>query len=189
MELDGAVIRALVLAAERCGGAVNLGRRSGIDPSCISRYLRGKVRSVSDDNWNKLRKILETVSCDRFYETAHPVVEWKELLKDPGQLLRNGGVEQLILRAQGLEMAPQICDRDLILVRQKESLTDVPENKIVVAVFKPFCAESQRAVCKRLRRINGDCWFFSDEPQGFFFPAENKEILWIGVVLRKICEL
>lgn len=189
MKLDGTVIRALLSAAERCGGAVNLGRRAGIDPSCISRYLRGKVGSVSDGNWEKLRVFLQTVSSDVCREKTLPVIEWRELLKDPGQLMRNGGVEDLVLRAQDLQMAPQICDRDLIVVHQQENLKAVPENKIIVAVFKPVRESSGRAVCKRLRRINGDCWLFSDEPQGVFFPAGNEEILWVGVVLRKICEL
>ena len=189
MKLDGAVIRALLTAAERCGGAVNLGRRAGIDPSCISRYLRGKVGSVSDENWKMLRNFLQTISSDMGHEPALPVIEWRELLKDPGQLMRNGGVEQLVLRAQDLQMAPQICDRDLIVVHQEENLKAVPENKIVVAVFKPERECSGRAVCKRLRRINGDCWFFSDEPQGLFFSVGSEEILWVGVVLRKICEL
>ena len=189
MKLDGSVICALLHAAERCGGTVNLGRKSGVDPSCISRYLRGKVASVSDENWRKLKGFLHTVNSDFCHGSPHPVIEWCELQNDPGVLGRNGGADELILRAQGLQMAPQICDRDLIVVRHLENLKAVPENKIVVAVFKSFREHPGKAVCKRLRRLNGGYWFFSDEPHGRYFSAEHEEILWVGVVLRKICEL
>ena len=189
MKLDGSVICALLHAAERCGGAVNLGRRSGVDPSCISRYLRGKVASVSDENWRKLQQFLQTAGNEPFQGTAHPVIEWCELQNDPGLLRRNGVADELVFRAQGLQMAPQICDRDLIVVRHLENLKAVPENKIVVAVFKSFRETPGKAVCKRFRRINGSNWFFSDEPHGRYFSAEYEEIFWVGVVLRKICEL
>lgn len=190
MKLDGAMIRALRCAAERCGGAVNLSRRSGIDPGCISRYLRGRVRSVSDENWSKLKKFLQTVNSHLFQEDLLPVIEWKELLKDPELVRRDGGVEELVLRARGLQMAPGICDRDLIFVRRLPDLQTAPENRIVVAVFDPQRGKQQRkAVCRRLRKINDGYWFFSDEPQGLFFSAECEEIIWIGVVLRKISEL
>ena len=189
MKLDGAVIRALLSAAERCGGAVNLARLSGIDPSCISRYLRGKVGAVSDENWGKLKRFLQTAGGEALRGELLPVIEWREFLKDPGVVGSNGGPEELILRAQGLQMAPQICDRDLIVVRRLNDLKAAPENKIVVAVFNSLRQLPGRAVCKRLRKINGGYWFFSDEPQGIFFSVEHEEILWVGVVLRKICEL
>lgn len=187
MVVDGALIRALVCAAERCGGTVSLGRKSGVDPSLISRYITGKVRNVSDGNWKKLQAVLPTVGVGDPEKKTVPVLEWRELQQDPGLLLRNGGVKEVVFRAQGLQMAPQICDRDLIVVHRKENLKAIPENKIVVAACRQV--ESCSAVCKRLRRLNGCCWLFSDEPQGRFFSAESVEILWIGVVLRKICEL
>lgn len=188
MKLDGAVIRALTDAAERCGGAAGLGARAGVDPSCISRYLRGKVKSVSDENWQKLRKFLKIIGSETGEETAFPVIEWRSLQDDPSLLWRNGGTDQLVLRAQGLQMAPRICDRDLMVVSRKKDLKAVPENKIIVAVYA-LSEERLQTVCKRLRKLNGSYWLFSDEPQGSFFQAEIRNILWVGVVLRKICEL
>ena len=188
MRLDGNIIVALKRAAEVCGGAGELGRRTGIDPSCISRYLSGKVQAVSDGNWIKLKKILNGVSGMPAWDWALPVIDWQDFQRDPGVAARNGGAERLILRARGLQMAPQICDRDLILVRRRENLSDVPENKIVVAVFQSVSGV-RRAVCKRLRKVGDRFWFFSDEPGGKFFPAENGKIVWVGVVLRKISEL
>jgi hypothetical protein len=189
MKLDGKIILAMRRAAESCGGAGELGHRLGIDPSCISRYLGGRVKSVSDENWNKLKKILKSFVCDLYGVPALPVIDWQELRRDPGMVGRNGGMERMVLRAQGLRMAPQICDQDLIVVRRRENLAEVPENKIVVAVFKNMTGNAASPVCKRLRRLNGCCWLFSDEPQGSCLPAENDRIYWIGVVLRKICEL
>jgi hypothetical protein len=189
MKLDGAVICALIAATERCGGVVNLGRLSGVDPSCLSRYLRGRVSSVSDGNWGKLKGFLHIAGGDLPEEEPLPVIEWRAFQEDPGVVSERGGPEKLILRAQGLQMAPQICDRDLIVVRRLNDLKAAPENKIVVAVFNSLHQLPGRAECKRLRKIDGGYWFFSDEPQGIFFSVEHEEILWVGVVLRKICEL
>lgn len=188
MKLDCAVIRALANAAEKYGGTVNLGRLSGVDPSCISRYLRGKVKSVSDENWCKLRKYLQTAGRGAPPETDVPVLEWRELAGDPGTVLRNGGAEQLLLRMQDMQMSPWICDRDLVVVQRKENLEAVPENKIVVAVFSA-AGKGLRAVCRRVRKLNGCYWFFCDEPQGSFFQVKSETIVWVGVALRKICEL
>ena len=188
MQLNGTIILALNRAAERWGGIGNLGKKTGLPPSNISRYLSGKVRAVSDENWVKLRKVLGT---GFFGEEVHeaPVIEWRELQRDPELLERNGHVEHLLLRVQEQQMAPVICDRDLVQVRHTETLKEIPENKIVLAVFNPRSVPSRQAVCKRLRKINGDYWFFSDEPCGSFFPAEKEKIIWTGVVLRKISEL
>lgn len=188
MKLDGTIILALNRAADRLGGIVNLGRQLEISPSNISRYLSGKVQTVSDDNWSKIRKFL----CPDFREQEiqdTPVIEWQELQQDPEVLQRNGTPEHLMLRVQGQQMAPLVCDRDLLVVRRTGTLKEIPENKIVVAVFKPLRRTPWKAVCKRLRKINGCCWLFSDEPGGLCFPAESENILWTGVVLRKICEL
>lgn len=188
MKLDGSIILALHRAAERLGGAGNLGRKLDISPSNISRYLSGKVHTVSDANWLKLKKFL----CPGILEqelSSSPVIEWKELQRDPELVCRNGVLEHLLLRVQGQQMAPLVCDRDLLVVHRQENLKEIPENKIVVAIFDPLLQGSLKAVCKRLRKINGTYWFFSDEPGGKCFPAEKENIVWTGVVLRKICEL
>jgi hypothetical protein len=188
MKLNGTIILALNRAAEKWGGVGNLGQKTGLSPSNISRYLSGKVRTVSDDNWLKLKGILGTGLFGGEVQEA-PVIEWKELQRDPELLERNGRVEHLLLRVQEQQMAPVICDRDLVQVRHTETLKEIPENKIVLAVFNPHTLPCRKAVCKRLRKINGDYWFFSDEPCGSFFPAEKEKIIWSGVVLRKISEL
>ena len=188
MRLDGTIILALNRAVEQLGGIGNLGRELGISPSNISRYLSGKVQAVSDDNWGKIRKILCPGSLEQDMQNT-PVLEWKELQQHPESVWRNGTPEHLMLRVQGQQMSPLVCDRDLLVVRKTGTLKEIPENKIVVAVFEPLQKRSLNVVCKRLRKINGSCWLFSDEPGGLCFPVENENIVWTGVVLRKICEL
>lgn len=174
-------------AANCMGGAANLGREAGVDPSNISRYLRGKVQSVSDENWHKLQTLLRRRG-ETYGDISCAVIEWSELQRDP-EVVNRRGSDELVIRVQGQQMAPRICDGDLLVVRPAGTLGEIPENKIVVAVFSPLRKSASRAVCKRLRKINGDDWFFSDEPGGICLPAEKEMIMWTGVVLRKICEL
>ena len=89
-------------------------------------------------------------------------------------------------RSQSVHLRHAHIHKDCII---KATLKEIPENKIVVAVFNPMQQGALKAVCKRLRKINGNYWFFSDEPGGICFPAEKEKIVWTGVVLRKICEL
>ncbi|MBE6384956.1 MAG: S24 family peptidase [Lentisphaerae bacterium] len=188
MKLDATIILALNRAVERLGGIGNLGKKLEISPSNLSRYLHGKVQTISDSNWLKLKKILCPGSLEEAMQNT-PVIEWKELQQDPELVHRNGPLEHLMLRVQGQQMAPLVCDRDLLVVHRQATLKEIPENKIVVAVFNPMQQGALKAVCKRLRKINGNYWFFSDEPGGICFPAEKEKIVWTGVVLRKICEL
>ena len=46
------------IAVEQTGGANEFARHCGIDAANISRYLSGRVKSISDDNWEKLEKKL-----------------------------------------------------------------------------------------------------------------------------------
>lgn len=188
MKLTGTIIQALSRAADSMGGAANLGRETGVSPCNISRYLNGKVHSVSDGNWQKLQKLLKRRG-EACGETVSMVIDWGELQRDPEVVNRSGSGEELLFRVYGEEMSPRICDGDLLVVRRAGALGEIPENKIVVAVFFPFRKTPVKAVCKRLRKINGDYWFFSDEPGGICLPADKEKIMWTGVVLRKICEL
>ena len=48
-------------AVKRSGGAGEFARRCGIDAANISRYLSGRVNSISDANWEKLAKEYKSV--------------------------------------------------------------------------------------------------------------------------------
>ena len=58
MKLTPEIIAELRRAVNEAGGARKFSRLCGMDVANISRYLSGKVRSVNDDNWAKLVRIL-----------------------------------------------------------------------------------------------------------------------------------
>ncbi|MCI5778286.1 MAG: S24 family peptidase [Lentisphaeria bacterium] len=54
MRIDETIRHALKAAVLEAGGAKELSSRCGVSASNISRYLSGKVRSITDDCWEKL---------------------------------------------------------------------------------------------------------------------------------------
>ena len=58
MKITYEILAALRDAVERAGGAGELARRCGVNPANLSRYLNGKVRTITDDNWAKLSPCL-----------------------------------------------------------------------------------------------------------------------------------
>lgn len=187
MKLDPLLLNAIVRAAERSGGAGKLGKKAGIDPASISRYLNGKVKSLSDENWNKLEKVLKEKGVVQECG-CQVVMEWNEVEKTPELIMHTAQLE-VALRVKGAHMEPGICDHDVIVARKITSLNDLPENKIILALCRRACYFDCQLICKRLRHISGKLWFFSDSPGGKFFQLEKENILWSGVVLRKISEL
>jgi len=69
-------------AVERAGGAGDFARKCGIDAANISRYLSGKVNSVSDANWEKLAKHLELQLPTSVTDTIRNTPELREFIKD-----------------------------------------------------------------------------------------------------------
>lgn len=69
-------------AVERAGGAGEFARRCGIDAANISRYLSGKVNSVSDANWEKLARHLELQLPASTTGTIRNTPELREFIKD-----------------------------------------------------------------------------------------------------------
>ena len=59
MKIDDALRVKLVKAVEKAGGAKEFSRQCGINAANISRYLRGVISSIKDDNWEKLAPFLE----------------------------------------------------------------------------------------------------------------------------------
>ena len=58
MKIDDALRVKLVEAVEKSGGARAFSLRCGINAANISRYQRGLVHSINDDNWEKLAPFL-----------------------------------------------------------------------------------------------------------------------------------
>lgn len=55
MRIDDTILRALRRAVDEAGGAKEFAARCQVSASNISRYLSGKVKTVTDDCWEKLR--------------------------------------------------------------------------------------------------------------------------------------
>lgn len=185
MKLDSTLRRAIAQAAERFDGAGKLGKKAGIDPGTVSRYINGKINSISDENWSKLEKVLKEKEIVQEYSN-HLVLEQHEVEKDPRSVLCSERSE-IALRIKGNDMAPTVCDRDVIVAEKLSSLQKLPENRILLVLRKK--KEKCTLCCRRLWKIGGQYWFCSDAPQGEFFPVDPENILWVGMVLRKICEL
>ena len=105
MKITDTLRESLRLAAERAGGAGEFARRCGIDAANISRYLSGRVKSISDANWEKLARFLELQTPpENTAETISNTPELREFIKDgmmkygittPGELTRLSGYDSV----------------------------------------------------------------------------------------------
>jgi SOS-response transcriptional repressor LexA len=88
MKITPEILAALEAAVNTHGGAAALAQRSAVNPANLSRYLNGKVHSITDDNWAKLLPWLPHmqnapqssfgVRCETIRNTA----EVREFIKD-----------------------------------------------------------------------------------------------------------
>jgi len=101
-----------------------------------------------------------------------------------------GRQDTLAFRVTGISMEPSLCDGDVILVEPATSPEEVPENKIVVAKFSDTYTPGGCVVCKRLHhREDGTLLLTSDNPSGEIFSCRPADLVWLGRVIRRICEL
>ena len=91
-------------------------------------------------------------------------------------------------RVAGASMEPTINDGDILLVKPVASVDEIPQHKIVVAKLAVADAEDQ-VVCKRFSRSGKTLQLDSDNPAGRSWVVRDRQLVWIGVVVRKICEL
>ena len=305
MRLTPEILESLRRAIEEAGGAGAFARLCRIDAANISRYLNGRVRSVGDDNWNKLAPFLHqrsTAERPAAESTVANTPELRECIKDammrqglrsaddlrrcigydttssierllsgklnffpdvlsaifdaldinpddaplapaerellaPRGLYRNDGailvrpipvvdwanaaghLDQLsacdrpvyeswdpentetvpapvgtrrdtqAFRVCGVSMEPTINDGDILFVEPVASPEDIPENKIVVAKLSADAEVPDTVVCKRFSRRRGEIRLTSDNPAGRSCCVTARQLVWIGVVVRKTCEL
>lgn len=104
VKIDDALRAKLVKAVERAGGARELAGQCGINAANISRYLRGIIHSIKDDNWEKLAPFLENdrnheaVELSRNGDVIESTPELNEFIIAKMKLLRIRNVEQLRVR-------------------------------------------------------------------------------------------
>ena len=305
MKLTPEVLDTLREAIRAAGGAGAFARRCHIDAANNSRYLNGKVHSVSDYNWNKLKPFLLPAAPAERAESVTTIAntpELRECIKDammdrglrsaddlrrsigydstrsidrllsgklnffpdvlsaifdaldidpddaplepaerellaPRGIYRNDGailvrpipvvdwanaaghLSQLVscdktvlsawdpettetvpapvgtrrdtqaFRVCGVSMEPTINDGDILFVEPAASPEEIPQHKIVVAKLAEGAGSSGPVVCKRFARKNGEIELTSDNPSGRSWLVTPRQLVWIGVVVRKICEL
>ncbi len=80
--LGGNNLKPFIIARERFGSTAAMARELGISDSMLSRILKGKVNSISDELWNKAKTLFEPY-CPFGYAHCfmeHDGEEFKELV-------------------------------------------------------------------------------------------------------------
>ena len=103
MKIDDALRAKLADAVDKAGGAREFSLQCGINAANISRYLRGIICSIKDDNWEKLAPYLDnekTGNTDSFLNTdmVRSTPELTEFITSKMKILRIRNIEQLRLR-------------------------------------------------------------------------------------------
>ena len=94
-------------------------------------------------------------------------------------------------RVHGVSMEPTIADGDILFCEEQYDLNSIPSGKIVIVRFSDDSEYGGTVVCKRLRRAGSILMLTSDnEKTGKDITVNSPgEIAWIGIVVRKSCEL
>jgi DNA-binding Xre family transcriptional regulator len=93
-------------------------------------------------------------------------------------------------RVNGISMEPRILDDDIVLVEPVENPDAVPDNKVVVIRFNEQSDIPEKVVCKRFRRQPGHQFLLtSDNPEGRIIPFSSADVMWMGIVVKKISEM
>ena len=94
-------------------------------------------------------------------------------------------------RVHGVSMEPTISDGDILFCEEQYDLNSIPSGKIVIVRFSDDSEYAGTVVCKRLRRAGSILMLTSDnEKTGKDITVNTPgEIAWIGIVVRKSCEL
>ena len=58
MKITNEIIKALRAVVDEMGTPAQVARKTGVSPSNLSRYINGETKSISDDNWDKLKEYI-----------------------------------------------------------------------------------------------------------------------------------
>ena len=143
------------------------------------------VRPIPVVDWaNAAGHLSQLVSCDKpVFASWDP--ETTETVPAPVGTRR----DTQAFRVTGVSMEPTINDGDILFVEPVASPDDIPQHKIVVAKLADDADAPGPVVCKRFARKDGGIELTSDNPSGRSWSVSERQLIWIGVVVRKICEL
>lgn len=160
--------------------------RDLLPPLGIYRDGAMLVRPIPVVEWVNAASHLEMIMSE------DPVMQRWDVDNTPTVPIPVGGRRDTrAFRVNGISMEPKIINDDILLVEPATALEDIPDNKIVVAKFRDSENFPECVVCKRFhRQPDGKLLLTSDNPEGKIIPVDNPaDIIWIGVVVRKISEL
>ena len=115
MRLNETILHALRQAVLHSGGAKELAAKCHISASNISRYLNGKVSSITDECWERLQPFLELPSLPHTSGTVANTPELRAFLTAAMHKSGISTIEQL-RRAIGYNSGDslrRICDGEL----------------------------------------------------------------------------
>lgn len=213
MKIDNHLLLDLQNAVKSCGGAGKFAAACKVSASNISRYLNGKVHTISDDNWSKISAFLSPVqpiaplAPENIFAGAVPLADWEnDLSGEPGSIPEffkddfPTGSRQFVpyvseprqklraIRVRKVKMAPTLLDDDIILAEAIDPAGEMPYNHVVIAVVES--RGRLLALCRRLRRLpDGMLLFCSDEPGGAIHAAGRNDVKFIAVVTQKTGKL
>jgi len=161
------------------------GERELLAPRGIYRDGGMLVRPIPVVDWANAAGHLSTLgSCDKtVYAAWDP--ECTETVPAPVGTRR----DIQAFRVSGVSMEPTINDGDILFVEPVSSPDDIPQHKIVVAKLAASADSPESVICKRLSRHGGRLELTSDNPAGRSWSVSPEQLVWIGLVLRKISEL
>ena len=95
MRIDDNILRALRKAVDEAGDAKEFAARCRVSASNISRYLSGKVHSITDDCWEKLRPELDLPSAPHAAGTIANTPELRQFIIDAMEKCGMENIDQL----------------------------------------------------------------------------------------------
>lgn len=180
-----------------------LGEKLGLQKSAIAKYENGRVENIKrsviadmarilncspsylmgwDDSGKPSRKgviinVLGRVAAGIPIDAVEDIIDTEEITEE---LAKTG--EFFGLQIHGDSMIPNICDGDIVIVRQQN---DAESGDIVIATIN-----GDEATCKRLRKYYGGIELISNNPSYKPFEFSNEEIQSKPVrIIGKVIEL
>lgn len=136
-----------------------------------------QVEAAPSSNKGVSVKVLGRVAAGIPIEAITDIIDMEEITED---LAKTG--EFFGLKIKGNSMSPNICNNDVVIVRQQ---SDAENGEIVIATVN-----GDEAMCKRLRKYKDGIELMSINPGYDSYEFSNKEILETPVtIIGKVVEL
>lgn len=148
-----------------------------VNDLCYTQLWSSDKNSVTASKKGVKINILGHVAAGIPIEAIEDIIDTEEITEE---MAKTG--EFFGLKIKGDSMTPNICDGDVVIVRQQD---DAESGDIVIATIN-----GDEATCKRLRKYKSGIELVSNNPSYKPFEFNNKEILEKPVkIIGKVIEL